>query len=287
MREKTVCFTGHRIIPSEKRASLFAHLTDVITSLLEAGYRYFGAGGALGFDTLAAQAVLQLRTEYPQIRLILVLPCKEQTRGWLAADVDTYIEILHQADKVVYTAEHYYRGCMFKRNRHLVDNSSVCICYLTSDHGGTAYTVRYAQSQQLGLSIWPTAYRLSFPFRRLRFQFTAILGISEPDTFHEIGCKLAVKKIIRRCVSVSIPPIPEVESQPGDPFRSTGLPAVIDTIWADTILFKVKDFLDVVPGIAADTHDIEKGFVVGIILSRLLEHHIIKCQMFPILKTNF
>ena len=71
MREKTVCFTGHRIIPSEKRASLFAHLTDVITSLLEAGYRYFGAGGALGFDTLAAQAVLQLRTEYPQIRLIL------------------------------------------------------------------------------------------------------------------------------------------------------------------------------------------------------------------------
>lgn len=90
MREKTVCFTGHRIIPSEKRASLFAHLTDVITSLLEAGYRYFGAGGALGFDTLAAQAVLQLRTEYPQIRLILVLPCKEQTRGWLAADVDTY-----------------------------------------------------------------------------------------------------------------------------------------------------------------------------------------------------
>ncbi len=37
MREKTVCFTGHRIIPSEKRASLFAHLTDVITSLLEAG----------------------------------------------------------------------------------------------------------------------------------------------------------------------------------------------------------------------------------------------------------
>lgn len=188
MREKTVCFTGHRIIPSEKRASLFAHLTDVITSLLEAGYRYFGAGGALGFDTLAAQAVLQLRTEYPQIRLILVLPCKEQTRGWLAADVDTYIEILHQADKVVYTAEHYYRGCMFKRNRHLVDNSSVCICYLTSDHGGTAYTVRYAQSQQLRLSIWPTAYRLSFPFRRLRFQFTAILGISEPDTFHEIGC---------------------------------------------------------------------------------------------------
>ena len=63
MREKTVCFTGHRIIPSEKRASLFAHLTDVITSLLEAGYRYFGAGGALGFDTLAAQVADRVSTD--------------------------------------------------------------------------------------------------------------------------------------------------------------------------------------------------------------------------------
>ena len=149
MREKTVCFTGHRIIEPEKRGSLFAQLIDEIKSLLEAGYRYFGAGGALGFDTLAAQAVLKLREEYPQIRLILVLPCKEQTRGLPAADVDIYNGILHQADKVVYTAEHYYRGCMFKRNRHLVDNSSICICYLTTDHGGTAYTVQYAQSQQL------------------------------------------------------------------------------------------------------------------------------------------
>lgn len=149
MREKTVCFTGHRIIPPEKRASLSAQLLNEIQALVEDGYRYFGAGGALGFDTLAAQAVLQLRHNFPQIRLILVLPCKEQTRGWPTADADTYNEILHQADKVVYTAEHYYRGCMFKRNRHLVDNSSVCICYLTSNHGGTAYTVHYAQSQQL------------------------------------------------------------------------------------------------------------------------------------------
>ena len=146
MREKTVCFTGHRIIPPEKGTALSAQLQEEVRTLIQSGYRYFGAGGALGFDTIAEQAVLQLRHDFPQIRLILVLPCKDQTRGWSSADVDVYNEILHQADKVVYTAEHYYRGCMFKRNRHLVDNSSVCICYLTSNHGGTAYTVQYAQS---------------------------------------------------------------------------------------------------------------------------------------------
>ena len=42
-----------------------------------------------------------------------------------------YEEIKSQADKVVYTSHDYFRGCMFKRNRHLVNGSSVCIAYLT------------------------------------------------------------------------------------------------------------------------------------------------------------
>ena len=42
---------------------------------------FYGAGGALGFDTLAAQTVLDMKKEYPQLRLILVLPCEDQTRG--------------------------------------------------------------------------------------------------------------------------------------------------------------------------------------------------------------
>ena len=116
---------------------------------IEQGYRYFGCGGALGFDTLAAQTVLRLRENYPEIRLILVLPCRDQTRGWKQADVAEYDRIMKAADKVTYTSEQYYSGCMHKRNRHLVDNSSLCICYLTEQSGGTAYTVNYARSQGL------------------------------------------------------------------------------------------------------------------------------------------
>lgn len=54
-----------------------------------------------------------------------------------------------QADKVVYTSKEYTRGCMHKRNRHLVDNSSICIAYLTEQSGGTAYTVDYARKNGL------------------------------------------------------------------------------------------------------------------------------------------
>lgn len=110
---------------------------------------YFGAGGALGFDTLAAQRVLRLRKSYPQIKLILVLPCISQADRWAPEDVRTYREIMKQADKVVYTSQDYSPGCMFKRNRHLVDHSSVCICYLTKGSGGTAHTVEYARERRL------------------------------------------------------------------------------------------------------------------------------------------
>ena len=81
------------------------------------------------------------------IRLILVLPCFSQTRGWSQEDIEIYDDIKQKADKVVYTSQEYTRGCMHKRNRHLVDNSSACISYLTENKGGTFYTVNYAKSK--------------------------------------------------------------------------------------------------------------------------------------------
>ena len=116
---------------------------------IEQGYQYFGAGGALGFDTLAAQTVLHLKQRYPCIKLILVLPCKDQATRWRANDVKEYERIKSHADKIVYTAERYYNGWMQKRNRHLVDGSSLCICYLAKQEGGTAYTVQYASEKGL------------------------------------------------------------------------------------------------------------------------------------------
>ena len=101
------------------------------------------------FDTIASRAVLAMREKYPNIKLILVLSCLTQTRGWILEDIVEYERVKAQADKIVYTAKEYTRGCMHKRNRHLVNNSSVCICYLKESFGGTAYTVRYAKEQGL------------------------------------------------------------------------------------------------------------------------------------------
>ena len=65
MRSKTVCFTGHRELPTDDLPEISKRLEDTLVALIEQGYCYFGAGGALGFDTLAAQTVLRLRERYP------------------------------------------------------------------------------------------------------------------------------------------------------------------------------------------------------------------------------
>lgn len=151
MKNQTCCFTGHRKIPLDQLESVTQRLRDAVIASIKDGYLYFGAGGALGFDTLAAQTVLDLKKDYPQIKLILVLPCKTQTRGWRQEDIEEYNRIIRAADKVVYTSNNYYNGCMQIRNRHLVEYSSLCICYLNKTTGGTAYTVEYAKKNKLNI----------------------------------------------------------------------------------------------------------------------------------------
>lgn len=148
-RTRTCCFTGHRHLPEGKEPEIRARLYEAVEWLIRHGILYFGAGGAMGFDTLASQVVLELREQYPEIKLILVLPCRDQTRGWPAGANAVYEEIKAAADKVVYISDAYRKGCMHERNRHLVDHSGQCICYLTENRGGTAYTVAYAQKKEL------------------------------------------------------------------------------------------------------------------------------------------
>lgn len=149
MKNRTVCFTGHRVLPVSEKEEISRKLRNVIESLIKTGYCYFGAGGALGFDTLASELILDLKSEYPHIKLILVLPYFAQAKGWNEYERKHYEEIKRQADKVVYTSDGYTKGCFHKRNRHLVDNSSMCICYLTENRGGTYYTVNYAKKKAL------------------------------------------------------------------------------------------------------------------------------------------
>jgi len=150
MKEKTCCFTGHRKIANNQKAEIKKRLENTIQELFFLkGINTFLAGGALGFDTLAAQAVLSVREKFPEIKLKLYFPCLNQRKGWSNEEINIYEEIKNQADEYRYISEEYSKGCMQMRNRALVDDSSTCICYLNREIGGTAYTVNYAKKKGL------------------------------------------------------------------------------------------------------------------------------------------
>ena len=80
---------------------------------------------------------------------IIVLPIYCVAILFSGFSSNKYKNIKKQASKVVYIQKTYSSGCYYKRNRHLVDFSSVCVCYQYKSTGGTAYTVKYAAEKGL------------------------------------------------------------------------------------------------------------------------------------------
>ena len=149
MKDKSCCFTGHRIIPAGAVPELCHKLITTVEELIGEGICRFYSGGAVGFDMLAAEAVLFLKEKYPHITLHIIVPCENQDVKWSAENKEKYREIKAKADEVKCLSPVYFSGCMQVRNRYMVNNSSVCVAYLTKSTGGTAGTVAYAQREKL------------------------------------------------------------------------------------------------------------------------------------------
>ena len=142
---KSCCFTGHRSIPLQELPALTAHVDEVIRTLYSAGCRRYYAGGAVGFDTLAASRVLLLREECPDVCLCLLLPCRNQHRAWSAPDVRRFEEILRRCDGFHYVEEDYSPRVMAARNMALIAHADVLVAYARRYASGTGQTVRAAE----------------------------------------------------------------------------------------------------------------------------------------------
>lgn len=148
-KETCCCLTGHRDIPPTAYESVAAAFAAALERLYREGITTFYCGGALGFDTIAAVTLINKRPRFPGLRLVMVLPCPEQSDRWPAPSRALYRSILQKADEVITLSPVYTRDCMFERNRYMVEHSAVCLAYLRRRQGGSAYTVRYAEQKGL------------------------------------------------------------------------------------------------------------------------------------------
>lgn len=160
MIETACAFTGHRPKSFPWKCNETAPdcvllkevLAEQIKMLADRGVADFLSGMAQGVDLWCSEIVLDLKKKNPALKLHCVLPCKGQESKWTASAQERYRSILAQANEVIYVEQKYSRGCMLKRNRYLVEHSTILLAFYNgSRRSGTGATVRYAQ--QVGREI--------------------------------------------------------------------------------------------------------------------------------------
>lgn len=159
---RTVAFTGHRSYkiyrsarggsPDEIQEIITARTERAVRLLYDQGYDTFLCGMAMGFDLWASCAVLSVKRDFPEIRLIAVIPFKGQESRYYDAEKRLYYEVMDEVDRCVCLYEQYSSDTDYiDRNRMMLDHATMVVCYFSGGSGrsGTASTVNKARQRDI------------------------------------------------------------------------------------------------------------------------------------------
>ena len=160
----SVSFSGHRPdrLPGKgdpntpEAQKLVAALRERIESAIGRGKVYFLHGAMAGFDIFAAEQVIALKEQYPQIQLVTVAPYRThfytKEKCWTPDWVKRAKAVFELTDIGLSLENEYRSGIYYKRNDVLIEYSSELICYWDGGNGGTKYTHDKAESKGLTIS---------------------------------------------------------------------------------------------------------------------------------------
>ncbi|WP_300729604.1 SLOG family protein [uncultured Bacteroides sp.] len=144
LKNRSAAFSGHRKMQGNHTRIQFRLLSE-IRACYASGYRLFYTGGAVGFDMLAAEAVLSEKQNCPDMVLVVAVPFNGQDAFFSQSAKLRYKKILEEADAAIILSESYYPKCYLRRYDFMLLHSSVLIAYWNGiSCGGTSYTVRKA-----------------------------------------------------------------------------------------------------------------------------------------------
>lgn len=151
---KTIGFTGNRTLTSSSGNSghnLENTICEKLYNLLEREYLENGittflSGMALGYDTLAAKVVLELKRCYPLITLVAVIPFDGQDAKFTPQQRIVYQTLLSKADyTITISPDGYSNQAYHDRNDFLIANSIKIYAYHNGKpRSGTGSTIRKA-----------------------------------------------------------------------------------------------------------------------------------------------
>ena len=152
-RECSCCFTGHRPMKlpwgmnedDPRCISLKQELDARLEAIYELGYRRFLCGMAIGCDMYFAESVLKLRETHGDVMLEAAIPFGDQPGRWTGKLRRRYNGLIDRADTVTVLQYGYTPDCMMRRNRYMVDRSSLLLACYDGRPGGTMSTILYAE----------------------------------------------------------------------------------------------------------------------------------------------
>lgn len=156
MKNFHACFTGYRPMKYPwgfnendiRCINMKKRLIVEIEKAIINGFHTFYCGMALGFDMICAEIIIDFKHKYSNIRLIAVLPCKNQDIKWQEKYKHKYKQILNKADEVYCMYEEYIGSkCMLERNYYMIDNSKLVISLYDGKEGGTKNTLDYEKKR--------------------------------------------------------------------------------------------------------------------------------------------
>lgn len=134
----TCCFFGHKDTPSTIAPKLEMVLDDLIVNQ---GVESFIMGNQGHFDAMALSAVRKMKERYPYITYNVVLAYMPgEKEGWPAykPEETMYPEGLESV---------HPRFTISSRNKWLVEESDIVVCYIAHDWGGAAQYVAKASKK--------------------------------------------------------------------------------------------------------------------------------------------
>lgn len=156
-KQRSCCFTGHREgkLPWGSRENdsrceaLKESIYDAVEALYRGGVRHYICGMATGCDFYFCEAVIALRELHGEITLEAAIPFEEQSRNWSGEQRRRYERLISLCDYHTVVQKEYSSDCYMRRNRYMVDSSSVLLAAYNGRPGGTMSTLLYAMRQGL------------------------------------------------------------------------------------------------------------------------------------------
>lgn len=134
----TCCFIEYKtqISPSKDNSGnimFIKELTEIITNLIKINnVTHFISGLSLGSEQCAAQIILELKQQFPQVTLECAIPYETQAENWSETQRNKYFSIIKNCDKETLLQFHCSNNCIQSRNKYMLKNSNYVI-YISNE----------------------------------------------------------------------------------------------------------------------------------------------------------